>query len=376
MNRNYKTLVIFVITILLFSSCALRVNKDITKFYSPQFPDDNFKIYYYSLMPENAEIIGTISIMDGGMTMTCDLATVLNLAKIEAGQAGGNGLLITKHTKPSAFGSSCHQISAMILKIPDSPTVTNTDEDWSQGVVSSAGNTVDTTKTKTKSATKMIPFEIPRYLPKMIFSLDGGYGWKTARINPNLTPDQKEFIEHLSSGFVWNASAAYIFENSYAIKLTYLQYLTSYITEAYDKETHQTGTYSTKQTISYVGPTVARYDVFGKDKNWFVNYYVGLGYMMFYSNETFRNDYYTATGSTLGAQFGLGLEHKIYPELGIGLNAELITGVLTVWEEDKNGYKQTISTNDINSGVGLGQFRIMVGIRYYINKKNPTVQPQ
>ena len=192
MKRNIITLIIFVIGTLIITSCSLKVNKDITKFYPPQFPDSTFKLYYGSNeTPNDAEIIGTLSIKDAGATLNCDSATVFDLAKIEAGQSGGNALLITKHTRPSIFGSSCHQISGFILKIPD----TIGDRDLFLGVVSSS----DTSIVKDTSVNKMVKFELPRYLPRAIFSLDGGYGWRTAKISPDLNYEEREFMEHLMS---------------------------------------------------------------------------------------------------------------------------------------------------------------------------------
>jgi hypothetical protein len=357
MKKNMKALIIFLFTILLFTSCSLRVNKNITKSYPPQVPDSTFKVYF-SEAPENAEIIGTISVLDGGMTMTCDSATVFNLAKVEAGQAGGNALMITDYKKPAIWESSCHQVIGMILKIPDAIK----SEEFFSGLATSSDSLI----TKDTTAIKMVKFEKPRYLPRMIFSLDGGYGWRTAKIDPNLNYEEKDFLKHLMSGFVWDASATYIFKNNYGIKLTYLQYFASHSANGYDLETYQTGTLSESQTISYVGPAFAGYDAFGKDKNWILGSYVGLGYIMYYDKATFINDYITITGAKVGFQFGIEIEHKINPNFGIGLNAELVSGVLMSWEVNKNGKKQTYTTNDVNNGIGLGQFRIMAGIRYYI----------
>ena len=356
MKKNILSLTILVIGALFFTSCSLKVSKDITKSYSPQLPDSTFKIYYAEA-PENAEIIGTLSIEDPGTALNCDSATVFDLAKLEAGKSGGNALMITRHRRPSFWGSNCHQLSAVILRIPDG--ISNVD--LSSGVASSSVKTT----TKDTTVIDMSKFEMPRYLPKVIFSLDGGYGWRTAKIDHDLNYEQKNFLKNLTSGFVWDASASLIFKNGYGIRLTYLQYLASHSINAYNNETYQTGTLSTKHNISYVGPAFVTSAVLGKYKNWISVGYVGLGYMMYYDSTTFRNDFETYTGSTLGVQLGCTIEHKIYPELAIGLNVELLSGILTSWEVNQNGNKYNESFPD-NRGEGLGQFRIMAGLRYYI----------
>ena len=47
---------------------------------------------------------------------------VLNMAKLEARKAGGDAIKIIKHRPPSLFGSSCHRITAKILRIGDAGT--------------------------------------------------------------------------------------------------------------------------------------------------------------------------------------------------------------------------------------------------------------
>jgi hypothetical protein len=346
-----------IVIISLFNSCTLKVNKNVIKAYPPQLPDSTF-MFYYAEMPNNAEVIGTLSITDGGATLNCDSATVFELAKLEVGKSGGDALLVTEHKRPGLFGSSCHQITGAILKIHD--TIAN--EDFSSGLSSASSNTP---APKDTIAMTTVKFEMPRYLPTMIFGLDAGYGWRTAKIDPNEEPFQRNILENIASGFVWDASASYIFKNGYGIRLSYAQYLASYSVSAVRNETYQSGTFSIKDNISYVGPAFAMFTHFGQDKDWFLTYYMGLGYMTYSSNATFLNDKSVTTGETLGVQLGFGIEHKIYPELGIGLNMELLGGVLSSWEVNDNGDRKTYQTEE-NKGEGLGQFRIAVGLRYYI----------
>jgi len=348
MKKNILTIIIFVISTLIFVSCVPNVSKTITKLYPPIVTDSTFNIYYDNKeVPQEVDIIGTLSITDGVFTTNCDSVSIFNLAKKEVSQSGGNALLITKYSIPSISGSKCHQIEGIILRIVDN----------SDGILTSSTN-IPTTITDFK-------IEKPRYLPKVILSLDGGYGWRTATISPDLDYEQKQFLKNLTSGFVWDASASFIFKKGYGVKLTYLQYLASHSINAYNNETYQTGTLSTKHNISYVGPAFVTSAALGKYKNWISVGYVGLGYMMYYDSTTFRNDFETYTGATVGFQLGWSIDYKIYPELAIGINAELLSGILTSWEVNSNGNKYNESL-PANSGEGLGQFRIMAGLRYYI----------
>ncbi len=359
MKQNYTTLLISLIATLIFASCSPNVSKNVAKNYLPQIPDSSFKFYYNSNdVPQNTDIIGTLSITDGGFTATskCDSVSIFNLAITEVSQSGGNALLITRHSRPNVFGSNCHQVEGMILKVLDSVTI----EDLS-GLVTSAGEPINNTNNTT-------PFKLvkPRYLPRATFGLDGGYGWRTAKISPDLDYSQRNYLENFTSGFAWNIYGSYIFgSSSYGIKLTYLQYIASHSEHRY-YDFFIAGTLKETHTITFIGPSFIGCDAFGKDKNWILSSYVGLGYLKYSDVATFRDEKNTMTGSTLGFQLGIGLEHKLTPQLGIGINAELINGVLTEMEVNENGYKYTISTNDPKQGEGLGQIRITAGIRYYI----------
>ncbi|MDR3140485.1 MAG: hypothetical protein LBU37_01965 [Tannerellaceae bacterium] len=67
--------------------------------------------------PDDAELLGTVKIDDSGFSTNCGLDVVIDKAKTEARKIGGNAIKITKHTPPSIWGSSCHQITADILKV-------------------------------------------------------------------------------------------------------------------------------------------------------------------------------------------------------------------------------------------------------------------
>ena len=69
------------------------------------------------LEPEKAEVLGLVRIGDTGFTTNCSYDIVVESAKLEARKAGGNMIKITDHTLPSVLGSSCHQITARILKV-------------------------------------------------------------------------------------------------------------------------------------------------------------------------------------------------------------------------------------------------------------------
>ncbi|WP_116125765.1 hypothetical protein [Lewinella sp. IMCC34183] len=63
-------------------------------------------------------VLGRVEIKDGSLSLNCDYATALQLAKAEALRMGGNGLIVTRHQPPNAW-STCHRITADVISLPD-----------------------------------------------------------------------------------------------------------------------------------------------------------------------------------------------------------------------------------------------------------------
>jgi len=115
-----KINLLFIVFGLALASCSPRITTQVTKSYTPI--DFKQEIKVYDLMdpvPGKSEEIGFVKIGDTGFSTNCNFENVLNLAKIEARKSGGNAIKIIDHILPSAFGSSCHQITAKILKVSD-----------------------------------------------------------------------------------------------------------------------------------------------------------------------------------------------------------------------------------------------------------------
>ena len=108
------TLMICLLAIALFS-CSPKVRVDVAKNIGAL--DYKSEVYILNLndeIPEAAELLGEIKVGDNGFSVNCTYEKVIEKAKVEARQIGGNILKITEHKTPSAMGSSCHRIKAQI----------------------------------------------------------------------------------------------------------------------------------------------------------------------------------------------------------------------------------------------------------------------
>jgi len=106
---------------MIMSSCSPKISTSVSKKYaSLDYREDVLFLGFQDAEPANAEQLGTVKIGDTGFTTDCGLETVIEKAKTEARKIGGNAIKLTKHTPPSTLGSSCHRITANILRI-DNP---------------------------------------------------------------------------------------------------------------------------------------------------------------------------------------------------------------------------------------------------------------
>jgi len=100
------------------TACSPKVSKNITQSYAPlDYKEDVVVLDLQTPIPDGADHIGTIKIGDSGFSTDCDWNTVIETAKVEARKVGGNAIKITEHKPPSTFGSGCHRITAVVLRI-------------------------------------------------------------------------------------------------------------------------------------------------------------------------------------------------------------------------------------------------------------------
>lgn len=111
------SIVLMLGTIFILNSCAPKVSTTISKSYPALDYREDVKVFgIQDSEPANAEELGIVKIGDAGFTKDCGLDVVLEKAKAEARKVGGNAIKIIEHNPPG-FGSSCHRITAKILKV-------------------------------------------------------------------------------------------------------------------------------------------------------------------------------------------------------------------------------------------------------------------
>jgi hypothetical protein len=203
-----------------------------------------------------------------------------------------------------------------------------------------------------------------RQLPLAALKLDAGYGWRLVEISDELNAYQKDFFSHLMSGFVWDASLDFFLNDMFGIRMTFYQYRASHSDFARDLDTGKQGILDAKDVITYLGPAFVFRLPFAQN-SWIFNANAGMGYIEYRGKQTFVNEDAKFYGATVGVQMGAGLEYRILPQLGAGVNMQITSGQILSFDYEKNGVKST-ETYEIGEGEGLLQVKLGVGIRYYI----------
>lgn len=104
--------------LILFSSCHPKISTSISRTYPPlDYKQEIVVIGLDQTEPDNAEVLGQVKIGDTGFSTKCGYDIVIDKAKLEARKAGGNAIKIIEHNPPTAMGSTCHRITAKILKV-------------------------------------------------------------------------------------------------------------------------------------------------------------------------------------------------------------------------------------------------------------------
>lgn len=307
---------LFLLPILL-GSCAPKVITDITRSYSPLATADKVRLYEVGdSVPQTAQQIGQVKVVDRGMTTRCSYEQVVALAKEETAKSGGNALALTRHKQPSLW-SSCHQITGNMLRI-------------------------DGTKAETFSArsTSSVPAsddcncEDPSALQYHTFYANIGYAFMTSKF---YLPQGA--TGHPKNGLDWQLGYDWVSKNGFGAGLMYSGYHSSYTY----------GPTDFKVALTYVAPQFVMKQQAGR---WAFEEKAGIGYF----NYKESSDLGSASTAGVGYNFLIGAEYNVAKHIGIGANIGYIAGSLP---------EQDGATQSDDSASGIFRLHLNVGIRYH-----------
>ena len=310
---------VFVFTLFTLASCAPKVITDIVKVYPVTTTPENVLLYEVNdTIPNTAEVIGKVSVIDNGASTKCNYDQVLALAKKETSKNGGNALALTDHKEPSFWGSSCHQIAGMMLNISDT-------------VIDSyhPNSFIEAKEIRTERERRMQPTTNTIYA-------NIGYAWITSKyyLPSGASGNPK-------NGLDWQVGYEWISKSGFGCGVMYSGYQSSYDISS---NTINVG-------LTYIAPQFAMKQKVSE--KWQFRESVGLGYFNY--RESLKGK--SASLSGVGYNFSLGVEYLLSNHVGIGANLGYLGGSLP--EQDTNYNKPK------DERTGIFRLTLDAGIRFY-----------
>ena len=325
---------------LLFLSvgCAPKIYSSIRKSY-PARPEGSTVLVYTltDSLPAQAEVLGNVEVRDNGFSSNCGFRQVMRLAMDATNKAGGNGLILTWHKEPTAFGSSCHQIAGDILLMPDSIyTASYFDniaaQNYRMNLLSIPANTV-------QIAAPANPDRKP-----CAIQINAGYAFvlSKTKMAENITGNPRQGLD-INGAFQWMARSGLGFG------LRYSGYFTS--------AKYEGGDFDGKKLdirLHYAGAEFVMRQNFGRNRKWAFHESIGLGYAQ-YSEGLGK---FSVNQGGLGTHIDLGVEYKLTQSVGLGFSV----GAYSVSFSTSN-YADSESGSYRNDGIA--RLSLDGGLRFY-----------
>lgn len=193
------------VCIVCLCSCSPRIMVDVVKSY-PKTVSDSVRVFELGeVVPNAAEVIGRVAVVDNGMSTNCQYNQVLKLAIDKTAEAGGNGLMLTWHKTPSLMSSTCHQIEGKMLHLTD------------MVVDTTVRNPVMEAEVKQQ---EIIVKERKRYVvPANTLYIQSGYGLITSKL---YLADRTK-VSPLS-GLEWRVECNHTYKNGLGVSAIYAGY--------------------------------------------------------------------------------------------------------------------------------------------------------
>ncbi|BEG98029.1 hypothetical protein [Bacteroides sedimenti] len=311
------------------TSCNPRITTQILKSYPAIVSPDSVVVYNIGdTVPGSATTIGHVNVRDGGFTTKCKYDEVLSFAKNEVSKNGGNGLMITAHSKPSVW-SSCHQISGTMLLL-DSKIINDS-------------------LLVNKHLNQFVPSKImvnKRIVPRNTFSASVGYAYIYSDIYNDGDGFSSAVASQLRSGTDWRFEYEHSFKSGWGVGIIYSGFRSSV--------SFYGGSDSFNST--YIAPFVSGRWMVG-DK-WMLAGKYGIGY--FRHDEKASNGY-NMWASGVGISVDFGAEYMLTKHLGIGLSIGAVTSQLG---DMKDNLGNVYSSTEDNAN-GIARITILPGFRFY-----------
>ena len=402
-----KKLVFLFAIIISCCSCSPIVHKQIIRKMPAVDRRTEVTVYYVGdVVPENAEVIGGITVTGNGGDSNCGWEAVIETAKSEARNAGGNGLEITRHYFPGQNGNPCHQIAGYILYIDDERGPIELSEmaqkSFQDRVVTKNGDTIpcqilEVTQNRIvflyarngiARVNKSPSNDFQSYFIKdpqaynerqkeirenkarrnyhVQLALNGGWSIRTAPFSKDIGGDYKDYLKKLSNAPDFGASLRINLSEGFNLGLHFDRYTRSnqgYFGGYVDGD-YIEGIVRNRHTIDFYALSFGMLSCLGNNWRHMLSVEFYLGYMGYKDNAEEFGLKYTLSGKALGYGVGFGYDYRLTKHIAIGTEFSFVHGAISTFLYDDGVNKRDIDLG--NSKEGLGRINMKAGLRFYL----------
>ena len=264
---------------LFLGSCAPKVLTEINNPHTPVVTANEVRLYEVGdSVPQSAELIGRVKVLDSGLSTHCQYDQVVALAKEKTAQSGGNALALTDHRKPSIW-SSCHQIAGNMLLIDE----TKRHETYTRAT------------TPVEDSKECNCEEQSRFRHNTFYA-NIGYSCIVSKFYMPL-----EATGHPKRGMDWMAGYDWVSTSGFGAGVMYSGYKSSYLLSDID--------FAIK--LTYIAPQFVMKQQF---RQWSIEEKLGIGYFNY--RESVKGSG-SVSASGVGYNFLLGTEYHVSDLVGI-----------------------------------------------------------
>lgn len=343
--------------------CSPRVTSHLNATYGP-LPEDEAVVVLPlgSTVPASAEALGDVAIKDSGFTTRKNgtYAAVIELAKQEARQAGGNVLVLTDHRLPD-YVSTIHRIQADVYRVDSA-------DDVQMAMTSPVESSAPADSVATEES---VPEEIVAVKPPKTFMIGiwGGGGYRTSRLDPQLTGAEREYMSAMRWGLDYGADAIY-YMGGWGLGLRYSSFRAHHCDNASfttSDGVQRSGMVDSTNNIWFLGPVMALRDTYNEKGN-SVSALYGIGYLGDKMIEEVPSYYpVTARGGTVGFLVELGADFRITEHAFFSVALSYYRGTLYRYRVRSNSVERTVDLG-VDNGEGLNYLALNFGLHWYLGK--------
>jgi hypothetical protein len=199
-----------------------------------------------------------------------------------------------------------------------------------------------------------------KLFPRFRVAVNGGWGYRIAKLSNNVPANLTAYANKLKSGFHYNVDMSYFFTAHIGVGFQYhASFSRNKMNNVYIDNPSRSGTMSDNIAIRFIGPTFHTRLLNSNRKNC-LQAHCGIGYLAYRNNAVLISDNYILKGNTVGVSMGIGYDVGISKYFALGFQLSLVSGTVT----QHTISSKTNGTMSLREDENLSHINLSIGLRF------------